>query len=220
MNRLLLAGVLFLVAFSPGWSQVDEAKELLNALGKNFDKLDQFQVDALVKVDVDFIKIKERLVKVKFKKPDVFTFEAEGLALLPKNGMQMEYMTLINKGYTSILSGQEDIEGIRTKIIKVIPEQENEDIILAQMWIDPTKGRIVRMKTYTKKSGTYVIDFFYSNHPFNLPDRLEVNFDISNFSLATKMISEFHPETGKVKDAPSQAKVIVQYSNYRINEGS
>jgi hypothetical protein len=118
------------------------------------------------------------------------------------------------------LSGQEDIGGIRTKIVKVIPEQESEDIILAQMWIDPQKSRIVRMKTYTKKSGNYVIDFFYTDHPFNLPDRLEVNFDISNLSLTTKMMSEFHPETGKIKEEPSQAKVIVQYSNYRINSGS
>jgi hypothetical protein len=220
MNRLLLAAVIVSFSFATGWSQVDEARDLLNSLGKNFDKLEQFKVDAVIKVDVDFIKIKERLVKISFKKPDVFTFEAEGLALLPKNGMQMEYMTLINKGYTSILSGQEDIGGIRTKIVKVIPEQETEDIILAQMWIDPLKSRIVRMKTYTKKSGNYVIDFFYTDHPFNLPDRLEVNFDISNLSLTTKMMSEFHPEAGKIKEEPSQAKVIVQYSNYRINSGS
>jgi hypothetical protein len=195
----------------------DEAQVILLNLGKNFDKLNKFQVDANIKVDVEFIKIKERLIKITYEKPDKFTFDAEGLALLPKNGMQMEYLTLIQKGYTSLLAGQEDIEGVRTKIIKVIPEVENEDIILAQMWIDPVANRIVKMKTYTKKSGSYLIEFKYKNHPFNLPDQITVTFDISALTLPAKMMSEFQPQAEKVKEGPQQAKVIVQYSNYKVN---
>jgi len=195
----------------------DEAQAILQNLGTNFDKLEKFQVDANVKVDVEFIKIKDRLIKIRFEKPDKFTFDSEGLALLPKNGMQMEYLTLIGKGYTSIMAGQEDVAGVRTKIIKVIPEVENEDIILAQMWIDPVANRIVKMKTYTKKSGSYLIEFSYKNHPFNLPDQIVVTFDISALTLPAKMMSEFQPQAEKVKEGPQQAKVIVQYSNYRVN---
>jgi len=200
------------------YGQEDEAKTLLEALGKNFDQLDHFQVDAVIKVDVDFIKISDRFVKIKFQKPDRFTFEAEGLTLLPKNGLRLEYLTLIEKGYTSILAGQEDVEGIRTKIIKVIPEIESEDIILAQMWIDPEANRILKMKTYTKKSGSYLIDFKYNHHPFNLPDQIVVTFDISAMTIPAKMMSEFNATAEKVNEAPTQAKVIVQYTNYRVNQ--
>jgi hypothetical protein len=99
----------------------------------------------------------------------------------------------------------------------VIPEVENEDIILAQMWVDPVANRIVKMKTYTKKSGSYLIEFKYKNHPFNLPDQTTVTFDISALTLPAKMMSEFQPQAEKVKEGPQQAKVIVQYSNYRVN---
>jgi hypothetical protein len=207
--------------WSPGlktFAQEDEAQTLLNNLAKNFEKLDRFEADALIKVDVDFIKIKDKLVKVKFEKPDKFTFDAKGLTLLPKNGLQLEYLSLIGKKYTSILSGEEDLGGVRVKIIKVIPEVETEDIVLAQMWVDPLANRMVRMKTYTKKSGAYLIEFKYLDHPFNLPDQIIVTFDISALTLPAKLMSEFQPQAEKVKETPSQAVVRVQYSNYRVNQ--
>jgi hypothetical protein len=221
MRRGLLFGLVLAIGFGVSGitavAQVDEALAILANLGKNFDKLDHFQADAVIKVDVDFIRIKDRLVKVKFEKPDKFTFDAEGLALLPKSGLQLEYLTLIKKGYTTFLAGQEDIAGVKTSIIKVIPEADSEDIVLAQMWIDPVANRIVRMKTYTKKSGSYVIDFFYTDHPFSLPDKIVVTFDISALTLPAKVMSEFQVQAEKVKEGPSTAKVIVQYTSYRIN---
>jgi len=201
-----------------GFAQADEAQVLLDNVARNFDKLDHFQVTALIKVDVDFIRIKDREVRISYKKPDVFTIESDGLALLPKNGMQMEYLNLIGKGYTSIISGQEDVEGVRTTIVKVIPEAELEDIVLAQMWIDPVASRIVRMKTYTKTSGSYVIDFKFRDHPFNLPEQTIVTFDVSAMTIPAKMLSEFAAQGEKVKETPSAAKVIVQYTNYRVNQ--
>lgn len=222
MKRAKVGGWILCVGFwmlgMSGFAQADEAQALLDKVARNFDKLDHFQVTAMIKVDVDFIKIKDREVRISFKKPDVFNIESDGLALLPKNGMQLEYLTLIGKGYTSIISGQEDIEGVRTTIVKVIPEADLEDIVLAQMWIDPAAGRIVRMKTYTKTSGSYVIDFKFKDHPFNLPDQTIVTFDLSAMTIPAKMMSEFTAQAEKVKETPSAAKVIVQYTNYRVNQ--
>ncbi len=217
MKRTLLLSLLFLVIGINANAQTDP-NQLLEALALNMSKIENFQVDAKINVDVDFIKIKERIVRIKYVKPDQFTFDTDGLALLPKSGMQMEYLGLINQEYTAIQAGEEDIDGIHTIIIKVIPEQEIEDIILAQMWIDPKLLTVMRMKTYTKKSGSYVIDFKFARHPFNLPDQLIVTFDISNMSIPAKMMSEFRPLEGKIKEGPSEAKVVVQYSNYRVNQ--
>ena len=214
----LILGLGFGILGLRGYAQGDEAQVVLTNLAKNFEKLERFSAEAVIKVDVDFIRMKDRVIKIKFEKPDKFTFDSEGLTLLPKNGLQLEYLTLISKGYTSILAGQEDISGVRTKIIKVIPEIESEDIILAQMWIDPVANRILKMKTYTKKSGSYLIEFKYTDHPFNLPDQTVVSFDISALTLPAKVMSEFQPQAEKVKEGPSTAKVIVQYRNYQVNK--
>lgn len=216
MKKLFIL-ILALAGLATGARAQVPPDELLQALATNMDKINRFEVEARINVDVDFIKIKERLVKVRYEKPDKFEFDAEGLALLPKSGMQMDYLALINRPYTAIRAGEEDIDGVRTVIIKIIPEGDSDDIILAQLWVDPKKISVVRMKTFTKKSGTYLVDFKFANHPFNLPDQTIVTFDISNMSIPAKMMSEFRPNQEKISEMPTSAKVIIQYANYKVN---
>ncbi|MFO7617987.1 MAG: hypothetical protein R6V75_12135 [Bacteroidales bacterium] len=215
--KRLFALMLIFAGFAAGARSQAAPDELLQALAENMERINRFEVEARITVDVDFIKIKERLVKIRYQKPDKFEFDTEGLALLPRSGMQMDYLSLINRPYTAIRAGEEDIRGVRTVVIKIIPEEDIEDIILAQLWIDPQKLSVVRMKTFTKTSGTYLIDFTFTNHPFNLPDQTIVTFDISNMSIPAKMMSEFRPNQGKISETPTSAKVIIQYANYKVN---
>ncbi len=200
------------------WSlPAQDAELLLKAVGANMDKISKFEADALVKVDVDFISIKDRKMKVKFQSPDKFSFEAEGLALLPKKGLQMDYLQLLKAKYTAIDVGEEVIKNRKTRIIKVIPEAEDADVVLAQIWVDPELARIMRMKTYTRKSGSYVIDFEYDNLVRPLPDITTISFDISNMTFPTKAMSEIMTKGLEMPDStPKKAKVTVLYTNYRI----
>jgi hypothetical protein len=201
-----------------GYSQAaQDADALLKAVGQNMDKIQRFSADALVKVDVDFISIKDRKMKVTFESPDKFTFDAEGLALLPKKGLSMDYLQLLKAKYTAIDVGEEVIKSRKTRIIKVIPEAEDSDVILSQLWIDPELARIMRMKTYTRKSGSYVIDFDYNNKFRPLPDILTVSFEINNMTFPTKAMNEIMTKGIQKPDSiPKKATVIVQYSNYQI----
>jgi hypothetical protein len=194
-----------------------DAETLLKAVAHNMDKISRFEADALVKVDVDFINIKDRKMKVKFESPDKFTFEAEGLALLPKKGLQMDYLQLLKAKYTAIDVGEEIINKCKTRIIKVIPEAEDSDVILAQLWVDPVLSRIMKMKTFTRKSGSYVIDFVYDTNFRPLPDILTVSFEINNMTFPTKAMNELMTKGIQKPDSiPKKATVIVQYSNYKI----
>lgn len=194
-----------------------DAESLLKAVGNNMDKINRFEADALVKVDVDFINIKDRKLKVKFESPDKFTFESSGLALLPKNGLQMDYLKLLKTKYTAIDVGEEVIGNRKTRIIKVIPEAEDSDVILAQLWIDPEYSRIMKMKTYTRKSGSYTIDFEYNTIFRPLPDQLTVSFEINNMTFPSKAMNEIMTKGIQKPDSiPKKATVIVQYTNYKI----
>ena len=131
----------------------------------------------------------------------------------------MEYMSLIRQKYTALDTGEEVVGGVNTRIIKVIPESDNSDIILAQLWIDPVHERMMRMKTFTRKSGSYLIDFEYKTPQSALADRLVVTFEINNMMFPTKAMSEIMTEGLKRPDSiPKQARVLVEYSNYKIIE--
>jgi hypothetical protein len=211
---ILISLICCLIGFS---LPAQDAESLLKAVAQNMDKILRFEADALIKVDVDFISIKDRKMKVRFESPDKFTFDAEGLALLPKKGLQMDYMQLLKAKYTAIEVGEELIANRKTRIIKVIPEAEDSDVILAQLWIDPELSRMMRMKTYTRKSGSYVIDFGYNNNYRPLPDLLTVSFEINNMSFPTKAMNEIMTKgIPKPDSLPKKATVIVQYTNYKI----
>ena len=119
--------------------------------------------------------------------------------------------------YTAIDAGREVIDNLTSHIIKVIPESIESDIILAQLWIDPDNIRIIRMKTFTRKSGSYLIDFEYLQNKDILPSRLVVTFEISNMSIPVKMMNDFMKDPAAKPDSlPKEARVTVEYSNYRI----
>lgn len=215
LPRFLLALIPILTIAFP--VQAQDADALLKAVAQSMDRISHFEADALVKVDVEFIDIKDRKMKVKFQAPDKFTFESEGLALLPKKGLQMDYMQLLKAKYTAIEQGEEVVGNRKTRIVKIIPEDENSDVILAQLWIDPEFARIMKMKTFTRKSGSYTIDFEYKTTYRSLPDVLTVNFEINNMIFPTKAMNEIMTEGIKMPDTiPKKARVIVQYSNYKI----
>ncbi len=182
-------------------------------------KIQSFEADALIKVDVDFIDIKDREVRIKFTAPDTFEFDTKGLALLPKNGVQMEYMTLMRNPYTGIPAGKEVIGNTETLIIKLIPESIESDIVLAQLWIDTQKYRILRMKTFTRKSGSYTIDFSFADAEALLPTKLDVAFEIEGMGMLPGMMMNELMTDGSVEvdSIPKQARVIVEYKNFSIN---
>lgn len=194
-----------------------DAELLLKSVGQTMDRILRFEADALVKVDVDFISIKDQRMKVKFESPDKFTFDAEGLALLPKKGLQMDYLQLLKAKYTAIDVGEELVRNKKTHVIKVIPEAEDSDVILAQLWVDPELSRIMKMKTYTRKSGSYIIDFEYNTNYRPLPDLLTVSFEINNMTFPSKAMNDIMTKGLQKPDSlPRKATVIVQYSNYKI----
>ncbi len=216
----LLACLTLLLAIPAQKSAAQEsADQILKGMLDRLDEIRSFEAQALVKIDVEFINIKDRKVKIRYDHPDKFTYDAEGLALLPKSGMQMEYMGMIRDQYTAIDIGEELIGNRNCRIIKVIPESMEAEIILAQFWIDAEKKRILKMKTFTRKSGSYLIDFQYKDPDSPLADRMEVSFEINNLIFPTKAMSDLMTEgIQKADSVPKQAKVIVEYSSLKVEK--
>ena len=218
-TRIILLSILMSLPVFQSQAQ-NQTDEILSSVLLKFDEIAGFEADALIKVDVDFINIKDREVKISFTSPDKFDFDIKGLALLPKNGFKMEYMDLLRSEYTAINAGPESIREQNTVIIKLIPESIDSDIILAQLWIDPVLARIVRMKTFTRSSGSYLIDFFFGSPDIILPNKLEVVFDIKNINMLPGSMMNDLMSDGKLKDdsVPDEAKVTGEYNNLQITK--
>lgn len=215
-----IKNIIFLLLFLPvlNAQTYTDPSVLAEAVADKMQRVEKYTADLLIKVDVEFVKIEERKARVFFEKPDKFEIKAKGIALLPKKGVDMEYLELLSSDFTAIDEGIEEVDGINTRVIKVIPTGSEMDIVLAQLWIDEQNLRIEKMQTFTKSSGSYMVDFSYANHPFDLPAEIKVEFDVKDMSLPASMTGDIEAMAKKMeKKGVSRGKVILEYSNYKVN---
>lgn len=215
-RRAVLPVILFLQIINPSFAQ-DNSRKILQSFKEKMDQVESYTVDALIKVEVEFIKIKERKAKVTYTQPNHFDFKAEGFTLLPKKGMEMEYLKIMEEGYTSIYVKEDIVNGTTTSLIKIIPDSPEADIILAEMWMDTTTLILQKMQTYSKNSGSYTIHFYYADNPYDLPDKLIVEFEVQNSKIPASFSGEIDALAKPKKEGKSKGRVTIQYSNYEVN---
>lgn len=222
--KLLISLLLFLFQF--GFSQSKNPDEILNSVTTNFDKVKDYQVDVNIKVDVEFLKVPETKAKIYFKHPDKVHLEAEGFAMLPKNGMEFSPASLLKKDYTAIYERDIDLNGFKTSIVKVIPLGDHGDVILTTLWVDQTLQLIRKVESTTKTNGTFTIDFTYSDKlKYPLPEKIIFAFNLDKMNIPSTISGETSPPNSenrnnkKPSDSRTKGKVVVNYSNYIVNKG-
>ncbi|MDP2362441.1 MAG: hypothetical protein Q8M94_01590 [Ignavibacteria bacterium] len=220
--KLLIS--LFLLSVQIGFSQSNDPDEIINKVVTNFSRVNDYQVDVKIKVDVEFLKVPETKAKIYFKQPDKVHLEAEGFAMLPKNGMEFSPSSLLKKDYTAIYERDVDFNGGKTSIVKVIPLGDQGDVILSTLWIDQKKQVIRKVESTTKTNGTFTIDFAYDDKiEFPLPSKIVFSFNLDKMKIPATISGETNDEKsnhkGKNSDSRTKGKVIVTYSNYKVNKG-
>ncbi len=215
--------ILFLFSIiTSNMAQIIDANELLQDVKQKFDEISDYEVDAMITVDVNFLQVPESNAKIYFKQPDRVKLESEGFAMLPKQGMNFSPAKLLNIEYTAIYVKQEILDNYKTEVVKIIPTDSEEDLILSTLWIDPEYNIIRKIESTTKNTGTNKIHLYYDDHlSIGLPDKVEFTFNIRNFQLPSSITMDFDTKEEKPADNKTEISgmVTVLYSNYIINSG-
>ena len=216
--------VLFFISIQIGFSQSKNPDEIINGVITNFNKVNDYQVDVNIKVDVEFIKVPETKAKIYFKQPDKVHLKADGFAMLPKNGMEFSPSSLIKKDYTAIYEQDVDLNGYKTSIVKVIPLGDQGEVILSTLWIDQKKQVIRKVESTTKTNGTFTIDFTFDDKiKYPLPSKIIFSFNMDKMNLPSTITGETNNENPDKKNknmgSTTKGQVIVNYSNYVVNKG-
>jgi outer membrane lipoprotein-sorting protein len=215
---------LILLLFQFGFPQSKDPDAIINSVISNFNKVNDYQVDVNIKVDIEFVKVPETKAIIYYKQPDKVHLEAEGFAMLPKKGMEFSPTSLIQKDHTAIYEQDVDLNGIKTSIVKIIPLGDQGDVILTTLWIDQKEKIIRKVESTTKTNGTFTIDFSYSDKiKYPLPEKIVFAFNIDKMNLPVNISGDKSDSEKKNKnktsDSRTKGKVIVSYSNYIVNKG-
>lgn len=197
---------------------------ILKKVISSFDKVQDYEVDVKIKIDVDFLKAPDTEAKIFFKQPDKVKFESNTFAMLPREGFDFSPNSLLQKKYTAFYVREDTIDNVITSVIKVIPLGESDEIILSTLWIDQAKSVIRKVESTTKTNGTFSIELKYekNNSRYHLPKSMIFSFNIDKTNIPVGFSGDLSPdkeENARDTKRSTTGKVYVTYSNYKVNTG-
>ncbi len=223
MDRLTF--ILFLIFISVSFSSLAQIKDpdvILNNLKEAALKINDYVVDVNIKVDVDFLKVPDAAARIYFKQPDRIHFESESFALLPKDGLNFSPASLLKGNYTAFYEKEDEVDGHKTSVIKVIPLGETDNVILSTLWVDQSKNVLRRIESTTKVNGTFLIELNYPDikSEIILPSEMIFTFNVDKLNLPRTITGEIEPDKKqKPGSSLTTGKVMITYSNYKVNRG-
>ena len=207
-----------------GNSQQKNPDTILDNVKKEFEKIEDYQVNVKIKVDVDFLKMPEREATIFYKKPDKFHIDSDNFALLPKSGLNSSPLGFLNYEHKAYYIREDTVNGVIASVIKIIPLDVTADVILSTLWVDNQRNIILKVESTRKPQGTFFIDMEYSKtkQGFWLPSSMIFSFTVDLSLYPGKLDKNKSSESGKSKensDENKMGKVYLTYSNYKVNIG-
>lgn len=199
---------------------------LIMKVKAKLDLVNDYEADGKMKTDVAFIKAPVGKVKVYFKKPNKFRLKKDGgISLLPKGGVSVNMNSLVTTSdFIALAAGEAMVGGTKTKIVKLLPANENSDIVLTTMYIDEANLLVKKAVTSTKENGTYEIEMSYGKFAqYGLPDKVVFAFNTKDYKLPKGITLEFDDDEKQLTEAEKiknrKGRVEITYTNYLINKG-
>jgi len=215
---------LVLTAFTGnGYGQ--DAAALVQKVKAKLDKVNDYEATGEMKTNVSFMKVPAAQVKVYFKKPGKIKIRNEkGISLVPKGTVSISLNNLLSGQYQALDAGADNINGTPVKVIKLLPQDENGEVVLSKLYIDETRLLILRAKTTTRESGTNELEMQYGKFAaYALPDKIIFSFNTQDYKLPKGVTFDYDDGSQKKKEngtkESQRGKIEIAYTSYIINKG-
>ena len=187
-------------------------------------KVKNYVATGRMKTNVIFIKAPIAKVKVYYKSPNLLQIKNEsGISFIPKGAININLNSIFvdPDGFDLIDMGKDASTSWR--VIKLLPKDENANIVLSTLYIDTKNWLIQKATTTTKENGTYELLMTYGKYAdWGLADKVVFRFNTKNYKLPKGITFDY--DDGIDDKTNSQLKkkkgeLIINYSSYVINKG-
>jgi len=198
---------------------------LVNTVKQKLDKINDYQAEGRMKTNVAFLKVPVANISVFFKKPNKLKVKSEkGISFIPKGAVSINMNNVFaDNDYTIIDAGTEKIGKVTVRVAKLLPVNENSEVVLSTIHIDPFTNLIYRSKTTTRENGTYQLELSYGKYiSYGLPDKIIFSFNTRDYKLPKGMTFDFDDGTkpaAKNASKNKQGKAEITFNSYIINKG-
>ena len=180
-----------------------------------------------MKTNVAFLKVPVANIKVYFKKPNKLKVKSEkGISFIPKGAVSINMSNILGENnYTIIDAGTEMIGNTKVRVAKLLPNDDNSDVVLSTVYIDPVNNLIRKSKTTTKENGTFELEMSYGKFSdLGLPDKIIFSFNTKDYKLPKGVTFDFDDGKEVKKTTPDNLKknqgiAEITFDSYLVNKG-
>ncbi len=212
---------LFLLFSSVAFTQNETL--LIKNIKAKLGKVKDYTATGQLVVDVSFMNVPASDVVMYYKAPNKFTVKKKGgISVLPKGGVNVNLNALlVGDDYTVVPAGTAVVKGQQLKVVKLLPNKTDGDVVLTTFYIDEQALLIKKTSVTTRQSGSYDIEMEYGKWAaWGLPDKMIFIFSTKDYKLPKGVTFEYENGAQKTKKKTSDTgKVQINYNTYSINKG-
>jgi len=221
---LLLINILLIVSSK---AQTLDATILIQKVKAIIGRVNDYVAKGKMITNVTFLKVPEAEVNVYFKKPNNLKIKNEkGISFVPKSAVSINLNNILSGNKYSILdAGTDTIGGKTVRVVKLLPLDDNADVVLSTLYIDEANMVIKRAKTTTRENGSYQLEMSYGKYAaYGLPDKIVFTFNTKDYKLPKGITFDFDDGTQNNRSVAEKAKsktgsAVITFSSYLINKG-
>jgi len=210
---------------------VVKAQENVNALiqkvNTKIEKVNDYTAEGKMKTKVVFLKVPVSAVKIYFKKPNRLKIKNEkGISFVPKGAVSINISNIVNgEKYTALDAGTDKIGNTAVRVVKLLPVDDNADIVLSTIYIDEANLLIKKAKTTTRENGSYELEMTYGKYSaYGLPDKIIFTFNTKEYKLPKGITFDFDDGESAKSNIPrglnkNKGQAEITFDSYIINKG-
>ncbi|MEN9569380.1 MAG: hypothetical protein RL172_611 [Bacteroidota bacterium] len=205
-------------------ASAQDAALLVKKVKAKIDLVNNYEANGTMKTNVSFLKVPEATVKIYFKKPNQLKIKNEkGLSFVPKGAVSINLSNLLaGNQYSIIDAGKDKVGNTVTRVVKLLPTDDNAEVVLSTLYIDETNLVILKVKTTTRENGSYQLDMTFGKYlPYGLPDKIVFTFNTKDYKLPKGVTFDFDDGSTNRKpaDKNNHGRAEIIFTNYIINKG-
>jgi hypothetical protein len=197
---------------------------LMNDMRKKMEQIADYEAQARFKTEIPFLKVPDASVRIYYKRPDKVRIKNQhGISLVPRETTSISLYQVLHSPCQALDAGRDMVRGIPVRIIKLLPLDENGDLILATIYVDPNRLLILKATTTSRRNGTNEVELYYGKFlTTGLPDKIIFTFNSQEFKLPKGVTFDYDDGSArKNKEVAGnqQGKIEITYLDYSINKG-
>lgn len=201
-----------------------DADELMRKLRTQALQVKNYVANGTMKTNVPFLRVPESPVTIYYKSPDRVKIKNEkGISFIPKSAVGINLSHLFsNTDYNILDAGYDQVGQTKVRVVKLLPKDDNADLVLSTLYVDERNTLILKAKTTTRENGSYQLEMTYGKYKsFGLPDNIVFTFNTRDYKLPKGITFDFDDGSAPKTSTPrsNTGRADIRLTSYTINQG-